>query len=45
MPSANEKKIADLQKKIGELEKKHEEEAAARREKEMDKPIDVDYVK
>jgi len=41
----NEKKIADLQKKIGELEKKREEEAAARREKEMDKPIDVDYVK
>ncbi len=37
-----ERKIADLQKKIAEVERKKEAEAAAKREKEMDKPIDVD---
>ena len=41
----NDKKIADLQKQIKDLEKKREEEAALKREKEMDKPIDVDIVK
>ena len=39
-----ERKIADLQKKIAEVERKKEAEAAAKREKEMDKPIDVDIV-
>ena len=37
-------KIADLQKKIAEVERKKEAEAAAKREKEMDKPIDVDII-
>lgn len=40
-----ERKIADLQKKIAALERKSEAEAAAKREKEMDKPIDVDIVR
>ncbi len=39
-----ERKIADLQKKIAEVERKKEAEAAAKREKEMDKPIDVDII-
>ena len=39
-----ERKIADLQKKIAEIERKKEAEAAAKREKEMDKPIDVDII-
>ena len=39
-----ERKIADLQKKIAEVERKKDAEAAAKREKEMDKPIDVDII-
>lgn len=39
-----ERKIADLQKKIADIERKKEAEAAAKREKEMDKPIDVDII-
>ena len=40
----NERKVAELQKKIADIEQKKEAEAAAKREKEMDKPIDVDIV-
>lgn len=39
-----ERKIADLQKKIADIERKKEAEAATKREKEMDKPIDVDII-
>ena len=39
-----ERKIADLQKKIADIERNKEAEAAAKREKEMDKPIDVDII-
>ena len=39
-----ERKIADLQKKIADIERKKDAEAAAKREKEMDKPIDVDII-
>ena len=40
----NERKVAELQKKIADIERKKEAEAAAKREKEMDKPIDVDII-